>query len=134
MSPYLNRGHHLIMDNFYNSVSSSDVLLKKHATHTTGSLRANRKKNPKIVTSYKIKKGEHIWRRRGAVYVSKWKDRSDVLMITTKYHPKLIQITNRHGQIQTKPLEVCEYNKYMAGVDRSDQLTSCCSSPRKTIR
>lgn len=71
MSPYLNTGHHLIMDNYYNSVGLSDLLLRKHKTHTTGTLRANRKKNPKVVTLQKLKKGEHIWRRKGPIYVLK---------------------------------------------------------------
>lgn len=99
MSPYLNTGHHLIMDNYYNSVGLSDLLLKKHKTHTTGTLRANRKKNPKVVTLQKLKKGEYIWRRKGSIYVSKWKDSRDVLMITTKHHPTMIDVANRFGQV-----------------------------------
>jgi hypothetical protein len=50
MAPYLNKGHHLFMDNFYNSVYLSQDLLK-HKTHCAGTLRCNRKRNPSI-TSY----------------------------------------------------------------------------------
>lgn len=98
MSPYLNRGHHLVMDNFYNSAKLSENLLK-HKTHTTGTLRSNRKGNPKVVTFKKLKKGEYIWRRRRGVYVSKWRDNRDVLLLTTKYHPKLIEVSNRFGKV-----------------------------------
>lgn len=101
MAPYLNQGHHLIMDNYYNSVTLSQLLLNTYKTHTTGTLRANRKRNPKVVTTYKLKKGQHVWRRSGGIYVSKWRDNRDVLMITTKYHPQMIQITNSHGQVIT---------------------------------
>ncbi|KAI4474032.1 hypothetical protein M0802_015829 [Mischocyttarus mexicanus] len=40
MQPYLNKGHHLFMENFYNSVELSKELLK-HKTHTTGTLCPN---------------------------------------------------------------------------------------------
>ncbi|KAJ8960116.1 hypothetical protein NQ314_006097 [Rhamnusium bicolor] len=103
MEPYLDRGHHIIMDNFYNSVGLSKKLLKRK-THTTGTLRSDRRNNPKAVTTLKLKKGEHKWQRCEKVNVSKWKDRRDVLWITTKYHPKLIPVkkSNRAGKNQTR--------------------------------
>ncbi|KAI4485674.1 hypothetical protein M0802_012623 [Mischocyttarus mexicanus] len=85
MQPYLNKRHHLFMDNFYNSVELSKELLK-HKTHTTGTLCPNRKGNPQEVTSKKLKKGEYIWRRRGQIYILKWRDKRDVLSITTNYN------------------------------------------------
>lgn len=36
--------------------------------------------------------------------------------------------------MKLKPVEVAEYNKYMSGVDRLDQLVSYYSCPRKTVR
>ncbi|CAH3967358.1 unnamed protein product [Pieris brassicae] len=45
MRPYLLRGHHLFMDNFYNSVKMAHKLLDLK-THCTGTLRTNRKDNP----------------------------------------------------------------------------------------
>lgn len=90
MKPYLNKGHHLVMDNYYNSVPLSQKLLQEYKTHTTGTLRANRKQNPKVVTLQKLKKGQYIWRRNQGVYVSKWRDTNrDVLLLTAKYHPQL---------------------------------------------
>jgi len=66
---YLGKGRHVVMDNYYNSLNMSKILLNKK-THTTGTLRKNRKGNPKAVTSAKLKKGEHVWRRNGRVYAS----------------------------------------------------------------
>lgn len=133
MAPYLNRGHHLYMDNYYNSVDLSNTLLQ-YKTHSTGTLRSNRKPSPKCIISKKLKRGEYIWRRTGNVYVTKWKDKRDVLSITTAHHPRLIKITNRRGQKKMKPIDVAAYNENMAGIDRADQLLSYYSSPRKTIR
>ncbi|KAJ8930820.1 hypothetical protein NQ314_016352 [Rhamnusium bicolor] len=66
MELYLDRGHHIFTDNFYNSVALSKKLLKKK-THTTGTLRSDRRNNPKA--TLKLKKREHKWQRCGKVYV-----------------------------------------------------------------
>ena len=116
IQPYLSKGHHLFMDNFYNSIELSKELLR-HKTHTTGTLRSNRKGNPKEVTSKKLKKGEHIWRGRGQIYVSKWRDKRDVLSITTNHHPEMVEVTNKFGQKKNKLNDIAEYNLNMSGVD-----------------
>ena len=133
MSPYLDLGHHLYMDNYYNSVQLSEDLLSRK-THTTGSLRVNIKRNPKEVTHHKLKRGEDIWRRSENIYVSKWKDKRDVCFISTSNHPELIEVPNRFGQIKIKPRAIADYNKNMSGVDCCDQMVHYYSSPRKTIR
>ncbi|KAF9806460.1 hypothetical protein SFRURICE_001255 [Spodoptera frugiperda] len=56
MQPYLYLGHELYMDNYYNSVALSDKLLSC-MTHTTGTLRKDRKDNPKDVIRKVLKKG-----------------------------------------------------------------------------
>ena len=76
--------------NYYNSVTLSNTLLELK-THTFGTLRKNRKGNPKVVTDNKLKKEQHVWRCKNNVYISKWKVKRDVLYIKTKVLPKLIQ-------------------------------------------
>lgn len=131
--PYLMKGHHIFMDNFYNDVDLSQKLLDMH-THTNGTLRKNRKSNPKRLTQIKLKKGDYVWSRKKQVYVSAWYDKRPVYMITTRNHPKLVSVPNRFGKISQKPVEVAEYNKYMGGIDRKDQMVAYYSSPQKTIR
>lgn len=133
MKPYLMKGHELFMDNYYNSFELSEKLLKCK-THTNGTLRSNRKSNPKDLVRRKLKKGEHFWLRRKQVYVSKWREKRDVLVITTRNHPRMISVRNRYGKEKMKPIEVSTYNDHMSGVDRCDQMTATYSSPRKTIR
>ncbi|XP_067614902.1 piggyBac transposable element-derived protein 4-like isoform X2 [Eurosta solidaginis] len=133
VTPYFGKGHHLFLDNYYNSINlSHDLLLLK--THTTGTLRSNRKGNPIEVTKKKLKTGQYIWKRQGKVYVSKWYDKRDVLCITTGYSPRMVITKNRFGVEKSKPLEIVRYNEFMGGVDRTDQMNSYYSSPRKTIR
>ena len=66
--------------------------------------------------------------------MSKWKDKRDVLCLTTAYHPSMIDIANRRQQEKRKPIEIVNYNQNMSGVDRADQMMSYYSCPRKTIR
>lgn len=133
MDPYLDKGHHLYMDNYYNSIALSTILLSRK-THTTGTLRSNRVGVPHEISKKKLKKSEHIWRRCNNVYISKWKDKREVLCITTGYHPEMVTSRNRLGVESRKPKEVVEYNTYMSGIDRVDQMISYYSCPRKTIR
>lgn len=133
MEPYLDKGHTLYMDNFYNSVALCEYL-NKHKTHVVGTLRTNRKGNPINVCKKKLKKGECAWKRKGTITIAKWKDKRDVLMISTKHRLRLIEVRNRRGRNISKPNIIEDYNQHMSGVDRCDQMTSYYKTPRKTIR
>ena len=122
------------MDNFYNSVGLYE-LLHNRKTHIVGPLRTNRKDNPKSITPKKLKKpGEACWMRRGPVFVSKWKDKREILMLSTKLHHRMVNCTTSRGHNKLKPMCVHDYNTNMGGIDRSDHLLSYCSTPRKTIK
>lgn len=104
-------------------------------THTTGTLRSNRKRNPPYVIKQKLKKGEHVWKRnQSGVYVSKWKDKRDVVTLTTGHPVDMLDVVNRRGESKKKPKHIYYYNKYMSGIDRSDQFLAYYSCPRKTVR
>ena len=50
MNDYLDKGHAVYVDNFYNSVGLAKYLSTR-STYITGTLRSNRKNNPKDVTT-----------------------------------------------------------------------------------
>lgn len=52
MEGKLFKGHSLYMDNYYNSVNMARTLISKN-TYCTGTLRSNRKKNPKDIVKKK---------------------------------------------------------------------------------
>ncbi|CAH1988327.1 unnamed protein product [Acanthoscelides obtectus] len=93
------------------------TLRGKLKTHTNGTLRSNRRGNPKVLVKQKLKLGEHFWMRKKRVYLAKWKDKRDVLVITTKNHPRMITVRNRYGKEENKPEEVVIYNVHMSEVD-----------------
>lgn len=81
---YLDEGRTMFTDNWYTSVSLANELLSR-STNLVGTLRSNRKFNPKDVINAKLKKGE-IKSRQNDNYmvVMKWKDKRDVLTLSTK--------------------------------------------------
>ena len=82
----------------------------------------------------KLKRGEVIWRRNESVVVCKWRDRTDVLMISNKYNVEMPEVANKRGQSREKPNIVRDYNEGMSGIDRSDQMLSYYQGLRKSIR
>ena len=74
MEPYLEKGYHVFIDNYYNSVFSTEFLSSK-GTYITGTLRKDRKRNPKKVIPTKLKQGERAWKSKGNMTVAKRKDK-----------------------------------------------------------
>lgn len=127
-------GRSLYMDNYYNSIKLAHNLLSKE-TYCTGTLRQNRKNNPKDITSKKLKVGENVGKyTEKGVSVVKWRDRREVLMISSEFENDMVEVTNRKGQTKIKPLAISKYNQYMSGVDKQDQMMSYYPCERKTIR
>lgn len=129
----LNNGHAVYMDNFYNSYSLAKKLLDEK-TYCTGTLKKLLKENPKEVVEKRLKKGENVSRFREGVHVGKWKDKRDVIYITTQYPERMVQVTNKRRQVREKPEAIARYNDFMSGVDRQDQLLAFYPCERKTIR
>lgn len=133
MEDKLNVGHSVYMDNFYNSYGLAKKLLD-NKTHCTGTLRIDRKNNPPDVKEAKLKKGELIGRYSDGIMIGKWKDKRDVSYISTQFENKLVDCTNRRGQVKQKPQPIIYYNQFMSGIDRQDQMLSYYPCERKTIR
>lgn len=129
LDPYLNFGRTLYTDNWYSSVKLAENLNKKN-THLVGTLRANRKNNPPEVISKKLKKSEFIAQQSSNnIVVLKWRDKRDILIISTKHTDEFIEIRKRNRMIK-KPLSVEDYNTGKSYIDRSDQMPSY-STPLK---
>lgn len=133
MDEFLDKGYVLYTDNFYNSVSLTN-LLSSRKTYICGTLRGNRKGNPKNIIDRKLKKGDCVWSRKDSVVVCKWKDKRDVLTISNMHKVEMVEVRNRNGKVAKKPNIIRDYNNGMSGIDRADQMLSYYTALRKTIR
>jgi len=89
-----------------------------------GTMRTNRKEFPDFVKRARLKKGETVAAFRKKQMIMKWKDKGDVVLISTFHDHSMGDVKTRQGIIQ-KPSVVFDYNKIMGGVKRNDgQLQS----------
>lgn len=133
MNDLLDKGRTLCTDNWYTSVALAQKLLERN-THLIGTLKKNRKNNPVDVVQKRLIRGETVAaeRNRGIV-VLKWRDRRDVLMLTTKHKNDMVDLQRRSGPIQ-KPTCIIDYNKGKAFIDTSDQIKSYSNALRKGVK
>lgn len=130
---YLDEGRTMFTDNWYTSVSLARELLSR-STNLVGTLRSNRKFNPKDVINAKLKKGEiKSSQNENNIVVTKWKDKLDVLMLSTKHKDNLVVTSNKRAQKLFKPQMVLDYNKAKGFVDISDLRGSYHSPLRRSL-
>jgi len=123
MEPYLDFGRTLYADNWYNSIDLAEKLLQQK-THLVVTLRSNRKRNPKDVTQKKLNRGEIFAKKSDReIMVLKWRDRRDVLMISTKHSNTMEEVMTKRG-MKLKPNIVIDYNRGKGYIDLCDQMGS----------
>lgn len=134
LSGLLNRNHIVYMDRYYNSLTLTDELLRKN-TQVVGTIQSNRRGLPPPLKAAKLKRGEVISFRKGRILCLKWRDKRDVLMISTIHDDSLVPVQRRGESVPVqKPMCVVDYNNHMGGVDQSDQLISYYPFQRKTMK
>ena len=118
-----NKGYRIFMDNFY---SSPDLFrdLQKEGFEACGTLRSNRRGIPEEVKSARLRKGESHFSMDDSLLYMKWRDKREVLMLSTFHDDTFIEKRRRtrlaSDGVETieKPSVVEEYNLHMGGVDK----------------
>ncbi|KAJ8936254.1 hypothetical protein NQ314_012441, partial [Rhamnusium bicolor] len=133
----INSGRIIYMDNYYTSVKLCKDLLERK-TYICGTLRSNRRGNPRDVCSKKLKKGEIFSQQnKDSIRVTKWLDKRPVLMISSvpNHTDQLVATgTKNKGNDVAKPPAVIAYNKAKKGVDISDQMSFYYTTLRKSLK
>ncbi|XP_034090344.1 piggyBac transposable element-derived protein 4 [Gymnodraco acuticeps] len=142
---YLGRGYHLFVDNFYTSPKLFTDLFARGFV-ACGTFRDNRKNVPKsklnALTS-KSPRGSMRWLREKELLFVKWMDTREVSVCSTIHQAFNGDTVTRNvyaketGKWQKQnmaPRCVVEYNKYMGGVDLSDQLIQYYSVHKRSNR
>lgn len=137
VEPISGRGHRLYTDNLYTSPGLfSELSLQGFGA--CGTLRLNRRGvPPEAKTS--LKKGEkRVIAIDETTNVVQWHDKRVVSVLSTLHGDRTVSVQrrSRHAvggqEVVDKPEAVTEYNKYMGGVDRGDQLLSYYGFPHRT--
>ena len=75
-----------------------------------------------------LQKGERVARQCGDILATKWKDKRDVITLSSVDADVMIDTTNPrsrfHDHQVMKPQTVLTYNSNKAGVDKHDQMAS----------
>ena len=136
MRGYLNKGHEIYLDRYYTSVQLFKDLFAQQ-TVAVGTCLKNRRLLPKRFLNQKLRPGQTISCRQDCILALKWCDKREVLVLSTKHTPSMDSVSVRapggRGD-KEKPTAVSEYNRYMMGVDNSDQMMHYYNFSRKTVK
>ncbi|UYV83427.1 hypothetical protein LAZ67_23000974, partial [Cordylochernes scorpioides] len=136
-SKLLDKGYHLICDNFYTSVEMANDLYKRH-THLTGTLRRNRKYLPEGIKVKRIGVGERIYRYKEPVMLLSWREKksqtSPVLLLSTYAGASTQLEKTSSGKEKNLPEIVKHYNSGKGGVDLCDQMMNMYQDERKSLK
>ena len=137
LKDFLDQGFSLYIDNFYTSpVLANDLFF--HKTNTTGILSINSKGIPEeAICAYKemsksnIPRGTGVYVRDGSNVCAIWKDTKCLTVLSNKHCGHSECTIQRNSKDSSShhvkadvpiPSSIFHYNKYMGGVDTSDQL------------
>ena len=70
----------------------------------------------------------------GNLLAVRWVDRHDVFLISNIHSTGSVEIQRKGGEVVHKPIMIDQYNHYMGGVDKCDQLQSNYDIARKSFK
>ncbi|KAL6419530.1 hypothetical protein ACFW04_013788 [Cataglyphis niger] len=126
------KGHTLCVDNWYTSIDLAQEFLARN-THVIGTIRSNRRKYPRSGSKEIATRRSICQENRDGITLMKWKDKRDVLMLSTKHSVETVTV-RKHGSDRVKPKLIVDYNDAKSSVDISDQMTAYCNPLRKTLK
>ena len=137
VEPISGLGHHIYMDNFYTSPALF-LRLRSLGFEACGTLRLTRRGVPPEAKS-RLEKGERrLFPVDEGMSVVQWHDKRVVSVLSTIHDDTPVAVERRSSRAPggretvEKPRAVVEYNKYMGGVDRGDQLLTYYGYPHRT--
>ena len=116
---------------FFDNVFTTPALLVQLleiGIYATGTVRANRKNMPVFKHDKEIKRSEHDWFFSNHLSAIKWMDNKSVILSSNYSNPKEMQqlelrVKGSKDKVKvTCPSVIQEYNKFMGGVDLSNQM------------
>ncbi|KAK8769938.1 hypothetical protein V5799_013595 [Amblyomma americanum] len=124
LDKYLGKGHILWVDNWYTSPALFTYLFEKK-TNACGTVRKNRKGIPR--DEKRLEEGETSEMCNDQLLFVRWKDKREVLMLTTKHKSGMVEsgkVDRKTGESRMIPLCVSKYNLCMGAVDKVDMVVT----------
>ena len=127
LSECLRGGNYQIFcDNYFITCYLLDELLT-HQLYGCGTTRSNRRGFPETLKKVSLERGDHLFCQRGNLVASVWMDKKPVTMLSTLAQADITHTAQRKEKYGSRVSVQCTdavvlYNKYMAGVDKGDQL------------
>ena len=136
MRVYLDWNHYLFVDNYYTSPKVF-LDLEKQNTFACGTIRSNRGQFPDELKNAKLSRGESIYinspLNNGSLVAVHWYGKRDVFVLSTIHGTGSVDVRRRGDDTPfLKPTMIDEYNHFMSGVDKLDQLISTYSFTKKS--
>ncbi|CAG5023328.1 unnamed protein product [Parnassius apollo] len=129
------------------NIPSSDGSRKKHFPFTAISAKLSfigdsqkeqeRGRLPKEILKEKLKKGDTcVMENNDGLLVLRWKDKRDVLALSTWYTPGFVNVRSRRNRnkLTMKPTLIADYNRHKCSIDYSDQMDSYSNPARRSLR
>ncbi|KAM3922132.1 piggyBac transposable element-derived protein 4-like [Leptodactylus fuscus] len=133
LEPILYKGYHLYMDNIYTSVSLFNAL-RHCGTVACGIVSRNHQGLPQQLLTTKLNRGESIALRKGDLLALKYADKVSIILLSTIHDESTTKVRSTgQGAPALKPVCFRDYNKYMGGADKSDQILAFYQATRKSI-
>ena len=138
LSP-LGTGHHVFADRYYTTYKLLEYMTEKKFYYS-GKLQTNCKDFPvEVKTSGKMKFQEvKSIRSKNDYLCTMWKDKKakkPVIRVSSKFSNSTTNVTSKQGKVTEKLTLIHEYNQWLNGCDRLDQLVSYYNNlSRQTVK
>ena len=131
----LGKGYKLYVDSWYPSQELFSFLYENE-TAACGTARKNRLRLPASMTKPRLAKGEHVFRRKDDMLAVRLNDKKEIYFLSTLHKANVVDTGKRDrcGNNVRKLQLVHDYNKYMGGVDRNDELLGTYWCVRKSMK
>ena len=128
----------VVADNYFTTISLANYLLD-HDTYLIGTLRSNRVGSGRAIFENDLSRGEvYGLQNKDGIKLIRWKDKNDVLMISTRPSHSASIVDSGKLNFQNEPIMkpqvVLDYNEGRQGTDLSDQLSTYYTCLRKSVK
>jgi len=133
------KNRQFFFDSFFTSLALLYNLRKKRVG-ATGTIRSDRRNFPiELKKDEQLDRGDYQYLTSNGISVVKWMDKKEVFVASNYFDPEVSEEVTRGNKDGTRiritcPLPIVQYNKYMGGVDLSDQKTKYYTIDRKSKR